>query len=132
MWKPLRWLERLRRAARFLRETDGQGYDERLIRAFHGDCPHCGEVLIWKKHSGKVFAEFMKACPQNHFAVEYHGRGIVTYHDREGDPIEYLFDKNFRILRNQDYVTTRKVRKPEEESVLGIEPHTEQEIEDVD
>jgi len=112
-----------------MKETDGQGYDQRLIRAFHGVCPHCGKELAWKKHSGRVFAEFMKICPDNHFAIEYHGRGVVTYHDREGDPIDYLFGRNFKLLRNeeQDRITTRKVPKPDDE-VLESEP--EPEIED--
>ena len=103
------WIGRLRRTLSFLKETEGRGYDERLIRAFHGTCPHCGQPLGWKKHSGRVFADFMKACPDNHFAVEYHGEGVVTYPDREGDPIEYLFDRNFRVLRNEDETPTRKL-----------------------
>lgn len=130
MWRPLRWVHRLLRAARFLKETEGKGYDDRLIRAFHGTCPHCGKELIWKKHSGKIFADFMKACPQNHFAVEYHGHGVVTYHDKEGDPIDYLFQRSFRVVRNEDNVTTKKVIKPSEESVLGLEAVADHELED--
>ena len=113
MWHPLRWLKRLGRAISFMRETAGE-YDERLIRAFRGSCPHCGKDLVIKKHSGRVFAAFMRACPDNHFAVEYHDHGVVTYHDREGDPIDYLFDRKFRLIRN-DFATTRKVIKIDED-----------------
>ena len=72
----------------------------------------------------------MKACPQNHFAVEYHGHGVVTYHDKEGDPIDYLFQRSFRVVRNEDNVTTKKVIKPSEESVLGLEAVADHELED--
>jgi hypothetical protein len=129
MRHPLRWFQRLRRALRLLRETDGQGYDEKLIRAFRGVCPHCDKGLVWKKHSGKVFADAMKACPDNHFAVEYHGHGVVTYHDREGNPIDYLFTRNFQILKNDQYSETRKI--PRQDSEAFDDP-PEKEIEDED
>ena len=125
MWHPIRWVKRLFWAAQFLKETDGEGYDQRLVRAFHGSCPHCGADLVIKKHSGKVFAEFMRVCPDNHFAIEYHGQGVVTYHDREGDPIDYLFDRKFRLIRN-DFAITRKVPKIDEEDES---PPTEEDLE---
>lgn len=127
MWRPIRWLKRLRQAIRFLGDTAGEEYDERLIRAFQGVCPHCGKALVVRKHSGKIFADFMRVCPDNHFAVEYHDKGVVTYHDRAGDPIEYLFDRKFRLIRN-DFATTRKVLKNEDD----IEDQADQENEDLE
>lgn len=114
MWHPFRWLKRLRRALKFMLEID-EGKDERMMRAFRGVCPHCGQDLVRKRHSGRVFAEYMRACPDNHFAVEYHSPGIVTYHDREGDPIDYLFKRDFRLLKAEDNVTTRKIPREDEQ-----------------
>lgn len=39
-------------------------------------------------------------CPDMHYGVENRGGGRVLIYDNEGDPVEYLFDKNFRVVKD--------------------------------
>lgn len=71
----------------------------RLWRIFKGRCPYCGKTLEWQRHD---FRTHTKICPDLHYGVQNLGDGRVMIHDREGDPIELLFDRNFKLLKNEE------------------------------
>ena len=80
----------------------------RLWRAYKGRCPYCGEKLVERHHkmtnktpTGSIF-RFFRQCPQAHFAIEYSSRNKVVIHDNFGDPIELLFHRNLRIVKNDE------------------------------
>lgn len=41
-------------------------------------------------------------CPDKHYGVENRGGGRILIYDNEGDPIDYLFDRNFRIVKDEE------------------------------
>lgn len=71
----------------------------RLWRIFKGRCPYCNKGLKWEQRSNE---NWTKLCPDLHYGVENLGNGRVMIYDREGDPIELLFDRNFKLLKNED------------------------------
>jgi hypothetical protein len=40
-------------------------------------------------------------CPNRHYGVETRGGGRILIFDNEGDPIDYLFDRNFRVVKDE-------------------------------
>lgn len=74
----------------------------RLYRTFRGRCPYCGNKLEWKNRyrTGNVRL-WTKMCPDMHYGVENRGGGRILIYDNEGDPVEYLFDKNFRVVKDE-------------------------------
>jgi len=109
-WNPFRLGKVLVRLFYLAKISD----NDRLFWAYRGLCPHCGKELEWKKHSGKVLAPHTMACPDNHFAIEYHDAVRVTYHDKSGEPIPELFRP--RLLR--DDTPTRKIPRITESDIF--------------
>ena len=75
----------------------------RLYRTFRGKCPYCGTKLEWqtRPRTGNIMG-WTKMCPDRHYGVENRGNGRILIYDNEGDPIDYLFDKHFRLVGNKD------------------------------
>jgi len=75
----------------------------RLYRTFRGKCPYCGLALEWQHYyrTGNI-KRWTKMCPDKHYGVENRGNGRILIYDNEGDPIDYLFDRNFRVVKDEE------------------------------
>ena len=80
----------------------------KLWRAYSGKCPHCGKRLVQKNkkitrptRTGRI-QRFFRQCPDAHYAIEYISKNQVIVHDENGEQIELLFSRNFKVLKNND------------------------------
>lgn len=64
-----------------------------LYRSYRGKCPHCGKKLEWNINRN------IKSCPDGHYGVEKIGPNKILIHDNNGDPIDLLFDRNFKLIK---------------------------------
>lgn len=78
------------------------GRIRRLYRTFRGKCPYCGSKLEWQNyHRTGNIRRWTKVCPNKHYGVENRGGGRILIYDNEGDPVEYLFDRHFRVVKDE-------------------------------